>query len=144
MREKAVFAASAIALSVVLFWAWPAITVPLETGGELFARGPFLIPVIAAIAVAQGAPWRRRALHVGAAVGIFALIDVVAALLGLPAIAAGCSATDPGYSGTIGAIVYQALRRGFPLAVLIAFIGTEPSVLWTPPTRAERAARSRR
>jgi ABC-type amino acid transport system permease subunit len=129
MRDKALFAGSALALSALLFWIWPAVTIDLEAGGQLFARGPFLIPVLAVILSARGVGLTRKLVFAGISLASLIAADVVAGLAGIQAVAAGCG-VDVGYAESVLATVYLAFRRGFPLAVLLVFVGREPERLW--------------
>lgn len=86
------------------------------------------VACVSVILAARGVGWKRRGLF--ALIGFvgFALFDKAYDLFGLTdRLATFGSETI----GTVLGLTYIVVTFAYPLAVLVAFIGRDPSVLWT-------------
>jgi hypothetical protein len=119
MRDKALFGAASVAVSLGLYaavWWWRAmgLYVPVGVGFDL--------PVIAVIVCALGATWQRKAVTVAITLGVLTALDLVGEATGLSWVAS-----------------YASTSLLFPIAVLAVFVGMNPSVLWTRASQEPRA-----
>jgi hypothetical protein len=119
MRDKALFGAASVALSLGLF----AVEWWLRSVGFYVPAGVgFDLPVIAVIVCALGVTWRRKALTVAIALGALTALDLLGEATGLQ-----------------WAASYASTSLLFPVAVLVIFVGMNPSVLWTRAPQGPRA-----
>jgi hypothetical protein len=130
MRDKAVFAAISIVLSFALFGLAALLKAahyytPLSAG--------FVLAAVAVMIAARGVAWKRKALFVLLTLGIFTVFDLLTLVTGLRDVSSASLAGTPtgpvvAIVGLLGAIVPLVL----PLGMLAVFVGSDPSVLWTP------------
>jgi hypothetical protein len=115
MRDRALFGAASIAVSLALFageWWLRAkdLYVPASAG--------FVLPVIAVIACALGVAWQRKVVAIATTLGVLTALDLVGRATGFEWLT-----------------MYASTSLIFPIAVLVIFVGMNPSMLWT---RVER------
>jgi hypothetical protein len=143
MRDKLLFAASSIAVSLALFGLAAAAQAahfysPTSAG--------FTMAAASVVVSALGVPWSRKAAFLGVLVGVFAAFDLVVALSGLR------MASLQAPSGVVSAqliglasLLLAAFPLVLPLAVLAVLVGRDPAVLWTrvpKPHDGRRASRT--
>lgn len=142
-RDVALFAGSVLLYAILLSAiAWGLPRTHYNPSDALIA-----IPVASVILSARGASWRRRLLYAGLVIGIFVIVDSAFLVSGLMHSAfEGLARLEPVVSVT--AVAYMFFVQGFPLLILVLFVGRDPSVLWTKPSgtqqRAGRAKRKKR
>jgi hypothetical protein len=139
MRDKLLFAASCVVLSLALFGLAAAAQAanyysPMSAG--------FTMAACAIVASAMGVPWRRKALFLAVLVGGFGLFDLVVAMSGLrmAALQAPSGFVSAQLIG-LASLFLAAFPLVLPLAVLAVLVGRDPAVLWT---RASGRRESRR
>jgi hypothetical protein len=127
MRDRVIFGASSVFVSFVLY------------GGASYAQLQhyyvpasvgFLVAALAVIVCALGASWGRKAVFAGGLLGAFVMFD-----LGMTAVGLGSAGTGAGSAavrvGPAAALFLAAVPLVLPLAALAAFVGQDPSMLWT-------------
>jgi hypothetical protein len=119
MRDKALFGAASVAVSFGLYaavWWWQAagFYVPVGAGFDL--------PVIAVVVCALGATWQRKVVTVAITLGVLTTLDLVGQATGFLWVAS-----------------YASTSLLFPIAVLVIFVGMNPSMLWTRAPQESRA-----
>jgi len=124
-RDLALFMGSVLGFAVALSaiaWLLPRVDYnPSDALG--------VIGVASVILSARGASWPRRLLYSGIVIAGFILVDASFLISGLMHYAfAGLAALNPGPS--VLAITFVIFAQVFPLAVLVVFVGRDPSVLW--------------
>ncbi len=92
----------------------------------------YLVPALAVIIAARGAAPGRKAAFALGSLAILMLVDLAAAAGGLQAAAVVASAdlAQASATGLGAAIVYHVLSIGFPVVVVVAFVGRRASMLW--------------
>lgn len=129
MRNRVLFAALAVVISVGLFG--------LAWWGRDFSpvlasyMGGLLIPAAAIMIAAFGFGWRRKAVFLAILIITLPLLDAAASATGLLAYIQRAidPATEP--VAFLASLAYASLVYAFPLAMLILFVGPQPSRLWT-------------
>lgn len=139
-RDVAIFVGSALAYSVLLAllaWSLPRLL--------SYKPSDSLIVIAAAsiILAARGAPYRRKLAHAGVLLGGFVVLDFALTASGFIAWVARGYVVDP--VPTVIGVVYEVFSYGFPLVVLVLFVGRDVSVLWAKPGKpAAKAFKARR
>jgi hypothetical protein len=138
-RDVSIFVGSAIAYSIglsLLAWSLP----------RLFGYKPsdslIVISVASAILAARGAPYRRKLLYAGVVLGGFVLVDFALTASGFLGWVAG--GYGVGVVRTAIGVLYDVFAYGFPLVVLVVFVGRDVSVLWVKPLKKGRPSKPRR
>lgn len=129
MPGKLRFAALSILFAAVMYAAliWAALRFPFVP-----ANLGYMVPVLAVVLAAVGATPGRKAAFVAGSLSILLLVDVLAAVSGLQAAAVSVNADiiHADTPGLLAVAVFHVFSIGFPLAVLVAFVGRRPKMLW--------------
>jgi len=137
MRDRVIFGVSSVVVSFVLYGAASYAQVkhyyvPASVG--------FLVAALAVMACAMGVSWGRKAAFAGGLLGAFVLFD-----LGMTAVGLGSAGSGAGSAalrvGPAVALFLAAVPLVLPLAALAAFVGSDPSVLWTSRSAARGKSR---
>jgi hypothetical protein len=118
-RDVASFAVLVIVCSVGL----AALLHPIVGGNSLVSAG-----VASVILCSRGFSWGRKITFAAIVLVGFGAFQRWHDLLGLNV--GGGFATEP--TATVVGMVYIVFMMAFPLAVLVIFLGRDPSALWTP------------
>lgn len=129
MSHRIRFSITSLCLGLVFFalLVWAAGRFP-----GLPTNAGFLVPVLAVVLAAEGASVGRKAMFAAASVTIFGLADAATIVTGMQRIA-GVVAFDVTRATPAGfflLLAYHAFSVGFPIVVLMLFVGRRPSVLW--------------
>jgi pheromone shutdown protein TraB len=122
-RELALFIAESVLLSLVLGWFFWNSTVA-EVGVSMLA-----VPVISAMLASQGFGWRRKLTYTAATVGLYILGSQLARVTGLVELASK-QILHPSSFPSLSVALYAAYLSTFPFAMLLLFVGRNPSLLW--------------
>jgi hypothetical protein len=154
MKPSWRFGLLVVVAATVLFLVWPAVSAVYRSVAAALAGlirsavgeqpvdflrekdSYLLIPAIAVIIAAQGFSWRRKlAFMGGAAAGllVFGTLITVFKLGSQPLGTLGGS--------DIANLPYLLFGVVFPIALVVAFVGGQPSRLWTPVSAAEAGRR---
>ena len=143
MKPSWRFALIVIAVSTLLFVAWPAVSSSYRTlaaglGNVLrglmgeepvtFLREKdsyLLIPAIAVIVAAQGFTWRRKLAFIGGAAAGLVLFGAI-----ITAFQLGASTVAIAGGSDIGHLPSLLFGVVFPIALVVAFVNGEPARLW--------------
>ena len=138
MRDKVIFATTALLISVALF----ALAVWARSLGFAFGlnRASLVIPACAIMAAARGVSWRRRLVFIGVTLVGCLLVELIPALVGLPILVSGSRTVSVDSSPLQLTVIefYLSARVVFPVAAMVVFVGRTPSILWTRTVAGER------
>lgn len=122
-RDVTIFVGSVLAYSLLLSAVTP----------DRLANSLFAVTVTSVIFAARGCSWKRKLVYAGAAFGGVVLFDRAFFLLGLDA---RLYAFGAELAATTFGLLYLVFTVAYPLAVLLLFVGRDPSVLWVKPAKA--------
>jgi hypothetical protein len=128
MRDRLIFGVSSVAVSFALYGA----AMFAQTKGYYVPSSVgFAVAALAVIVCALGASWGRKAMFAGGLLAAFIAFDLGTAALGLGGAVSGVGSVPPRV-GPAAALFLAAVPLVLPLGALAAFIGRDPSALWTP------------
>ena len=124
-RELAVFIAEFVVLSLVLGWFFWNNSFA-QVGVSMLA-----VPVMSAMLAAQGFTWKRKlAYYAAATLGLYVLGTLIAEATGLVDLASQ-QILDPTTFPSLSVVLYMAYLSTFPFAMLVLFVGRNPTLLWS-------------
>lgn len=140
MRDRLIFGVSSVAVSFALYGAASYAQsrhyyVPSSVG--------FLVAALAVMVCALGVSWGRKAAYAGGLLGAFIVFDLAMTAVGLGGAASGTGSVAVRVGPAV-ALFLAAVLLVLPLAALAAFVGSDPSTLWTAsssPTRRKSRTR---
>jgi hypothetical protein len=137
-RHIALFALIAVGSSLLLGGlAWMAPS-PIRT--YTFRDSLILVPVLSVIIAALGVGWRRKARDLTLTVAGFLIFDFSTLQLGIGRLASDPRAYGSDAGRTLLLLAAEVFMVVYPIVVLILFVGSRPSVLWTQVRRSTGTA----
>jgi hypothetical protein len=154
MKPSWRFALMVVVSATVLFLVWPAVSAVYRSSSAAIAGvirsavgerpvdflrekdSYLLIPAIAVIVAAQGFSWRRKAAFIGgAAAGLLAFGTLITVF------ELGAQPLGTVGGSEVATLPYLLFGVVFPIALVVAFVGGEPSRLWSPTQAGEGGSR---
>ncbi len=123
-RELITFIAGFVLLSLVLGWFFWSSSFA-QVGVSMLA-----VPVISAMLASRGFSWRRKVTYAAATLGLYVAGSLVAQATGLVALASQ-QVLDSSSFPSLSVVLYMAYLSTFPFAMLLLFVGRNPSLLWS-------------
>lgn len=88
------------------------------------------VPVMSAMLASQGFSWTRKLVYTSITLGLYLVGSALAEATGLVELAAQQLNSSNGFP-SVWVALYMAYLSTFPFAMLVLFVGRDPSLLWS-------------
>ena len=123
-RELVAFIVEFVVLSLILGWVF------FNNSFAQVGVSMLAVPVMSAMLAAQGFSWKRKLAYAAATLGLYVLGTLIAQATGLVDLASQ-QILDPTTFPSLSVVLYMAYLSTFPFAMLVLFVGRNPTLLWS-------------
>lgn len=123
-RDLVAFIVEFVVLSLVLGWIF------FNNSFAQVGVSMLAVPVMSAMLASQGFTWKRKLMYTAATLGLYVLGSLIAEATGLVELASQ-QILDPNSFPSLSVVLYMAYLSTFPFAMLVLFVGRNPTLLWS-------------